>query len=339
MRSFFILLTVFVIASQAFTLQMEKPLGMTEQVGLNTYLMWKKQHGKSFGTVQQEEKRLQNFYQNLKMVEVHNKKNLGWKMELNKFSDMSFEEFKSARLMEPQHCSATGNGTHVLSGKILPKYINWQEYGRVTPVKDQGECGSCWTFSTTGCLESATAIHKQGHPLYTLSEQQLVDCAQQFDNHGCNGGLPSQAFEYIQYNKGIMDEWEYKYEAKDDKCRFKSEAAVAFVNQVMNITSGDEDAIADAIAFQNPVSVAFQVTDDFVHYKSGVYSNPSCGDKPSQVNHAVLAVGFGETTAGKKYWIVKNSWNTHWGQDGYFFIERGVNACGISDCASYPIVV
>jgi len=326
------------VYSQGAVLQMDKSLGMTEEVGLNSYLLWKKKHGKPFLSVEEEQQRLKNFYQNKMKVDAHNQKNLGWEMELNKFSDMSFDEFKSAFLMKSQNCSATGKGNHVLSNQNLPVYINWQEYGRVTPVKNQANCGSCWTFSTTGCLESATAIHRFGHPLYTLSEQQLVDCAQGFNNFGCNGGLPSQAFEYIHYNGGIMDEWDYKYEAKNGTCRYKSGDAVAFVKSVVNITAGDEHELADAIAFHNPVSVAFDVTDDFVSYKGGIYSNPDCGTKPSQVNHAVLAVGFGETVDGHKYWIVKNSWGTSWGTDGYFLIERGTNTCGISDCASYPVI-
>jgi len=323
--------------AQSFVVEMKKSLDVPDLVGLESYFLWKKQHQKNYLTSKEEAKRFLIFQENKIKIDLHNSKNLGWKMALNKYSDLTFEEFKSQYLMESQHCSATKVGNHILSEKTLPNYVNWKDLGRVSPVKDQSKCGSCWTFSTTGCLESATAIHKKGHPLYTLSEQQLVDCAGNYNNSGCNGGLPSQAFEYIHYNKGLMDEWDYKYTAKDGTCKYDSSLAVGFVEKIVNITAGNEVELADAVAYQNPVSVAFDVTDDFMHYKSGIYSNPSCGDKPSQVNHAVLAVGYG-TENGTDYWLVKNSWGVFWGSDGYFKIKRGSNMCGISDCASYPVV-
>ncbi|NXM89821.1 CATH protein, partial [Oenanthe oenanthe] len=160
----------------------------------------------------------------------------------------------------------------------------------------QGACGSCWTFSTTGCLESAIAIATG--KLLSLAEQQLVDCAQAFNNHGCSGGLPSQAFEYILYNKGLMGEDSYPYRAKvltpstalhslaqpgtgscssslspqNGTCKFQPEKAIAFVKDVINITQYDEDGMVEAVGKHNPVSFAFEVTSDFMHYRKGVYS-------------------------------------------------------------------
>lgn len=172
--------------------------------------------------------------------------------------------------------------------------------------------------------------------MMTLAEQQLVDCAQNFNNHGCQGGLPSQAFEYILYNKGIMGEDSYPYIGKNGQCKFNPEKAVAFVKNVVNITLNDEAAMVEAVALYNPVSFAFEVTEDFMMYKSGVYSSNSCHKTPDKVNHAVLAVGYGEQN-GLLYWIVKNSWGSNWGNNGYFLIERGKNMCGLAACASYPI--
>ncbi|NXG69660.1 CATH protein, partial [Baryphthengus martii] len=247
-----------------------------------------------------------------------------------------------------------------------PDSIDWRKEGNyVTPVKNQGPCGSCWTFSTTGCLESAIAIATG--KLLSLAEQQLVDCAQAFNNHGCSGGLPSQAFEYILYNQGLMGEDSYPYRAKvrpmplgcdpaaadpgperdlmpapfslsaqNGTCKFQPEKAIAFVKDVINITQYDEDGMVEAVGKHNPVSFAFEVTSDFMHYRKGVYSNPRCEHTPDKVNHAVLAVGYGEEN-GTPYWIVKNSWGSLWGMDGYFLIERGKNMCGLAACASYPV--
>uniref|UniRef100_A0A8C7DNS9 Pro-cathepsin H n=1 Tax=Oncorhynchus kisutch TaxID=8019 RepID=A0A8C7DNS9_ONCKI len=281
--------------------------------------------------------RLQIFIENKRRIDYHNEGNHKFTMGLNQFSDLTFAEFrKSFLLTEPQNCSAT-KGSHVSSNGPYPESVDWRKKGHyVTAVKNQGPCGSCWTFSTTGCLESVTAIATG--KLLQLSEQQLVDCAQAFNNHGCNGGLPSQAFEYIKYNKGIMTEEDYPYTAHDDTCKFKTELAAAFVKDVVNITKYDEMGMLDAVARFNPVSLAYEVTSDFMHYDGGVYTSMECHNTTDTVNHAVLAVGYGEEK-GTPYWIVKNSWGSSWGMKGYFFIERGKNMCGLAGCSSYPLPV
>ncbi|XP_037011823.2 pro-cathepsin H [Artibeus jamaicensis] len=295
---------------------------------------WMEQHQKTYST-EEYPYRLQTFTRNQRKIKEHNVRNHTFKMGINPFSDMTFAEFKRRFLWsEPQNCSAT-KGNYLRGTGPYPTSVDWRKKGRfVSPVKNQGGCGSCWTFSTTGALESAIAI-KTGKML-SLSEQQLVDCAQNFNNHGCQGGLPSQAFEYIRYNKGIMSENSYPYQGKDSNCKFRPEKAIAFVKDVANITLNDEAAMVEAVALYNPVSFAFEVTSDFMLYKKGIYSSTSCHKTPDKVNHAVLAVGYGEEN-GKPYWIVKNSWGPSWGINGYFLIERGTNMCGLAACASYPI--
>ena len=255
---------------------------------------------------------------------------------------MTFEEFSQHFNLADnqenaeQNCSATNRSSPLTANSDAsdtPDSWNWQNKGGVSPVKDQGSCGSCWTFSTVGCLESAHLI-KYG-VLATYAEQQLVDCAGNFDNYGCNGGLPSHAFEYIYYTGGIATEDAYPYYAEDRTCTVEDSMFALQVGHATNITEGDEDELKAAV-YQQPVSVAFQVVDDFMDYTSGTYHSTNCANGASDVNHAVLAVGYGTDESGMDYWIVKNSWDTTWGNKGFFNIERGVNMCGIAMCNSYP---
>ncbi|XP_061891976.1 pro-cathepsin H, partial [Entelurus aequoreus] len=297
---------------------------------------WMSHHNKVYNSKEYFH-RLRIFIENKKMVDVHNAESHTFLVGLNQFSDMTFEEFKNFFLLqEPQNCSAT-KGNHVSRSGPYPKVVDWRAKGNfVTPVKNQGHCGSCWTFSTTGCLESVNAITTG--KLISLSEQQLIDCAQNFNNQGCMGGLPSQAFEYIKYNNGIMTEEDYPYKGYDDTCHFHLPLAAAFVHEVVNISSYDEDAMLDAVARLNPVTFGFEVTADFMHYKDGVYTSTLCKNTADKMNHAVLAVGYGvDDNNTTPYWIVKNSWGVAWGVDGYFMIEREKNMCGLAACASYPI--
>ncbi|XP_056134676.1 pro-cathepsin H-like isoform X1 [Lampris incognitus] len=296
---------------------------------------WMTEHSRDYSPAEYYQ-RLQIFVENKRRIDEHNAGNRSYTQGLNHFSDMTFEEFRNIYLMrQPQNCSAT-KGNHVSRNGLYPESVDWRKRGNfVSPVKNQGHCGSCWTFSTTGCVESVTAIFTG--KLLLLAEQQLIDCAQDFNNHGCMGGLPSQAFEYIKYNNGLMTEDDYPYKGQDDTCHFKPELAAAFVKDVVNITSYDEKGMVDAVARLNPVSFGYEVTDDFVHYKGGVYTSGQCKNTTETVNHAVLAVGYGVEGNGIPYWIVKNSWGTDWGMDGYFLIERGKNMCGLAACSSYPL--
>lgn len=249
---------------------------------------------------------------------------------------MTFEEFQEGRLMKPQDCSAT----QTLRAKPLstiPTDYDWVSYGMVSPVKNQGSCGSCWTFSTVGSLESHWNILGKGRNM-TFAEQQLVDCAGNFDNHGCEGGLPSHAFEYIRAARGIESSLTYPYTAKDGVCNYRPSIAVGYVRfGSYNITQGDEKELAERIYNAGPVSVAFQVIKGFQNYVSGVYSVNNCGTTTNDVNHAVLATGYGSEN-GILFWNVKNSWGATWGNNGYFKIEREKNMCAIAQCNSYPLI-
>jgi len=263
---------------------------------------------------------------------------LTYTLAVNGFADMTFEEFTRKRLMAPQDCSATSYPTEDLlqSTAALPSAIDWRNKGVVTRVKDQGNCGSCWTFSTTGSLESHWAL-KTGK-LSEFSEQQLVDCAGAFNNKGCNGGLPSQAFEYVHYAGGIETEDSYPYFAKDGTCKADTTKFVGHVVRSYNITKGDEKTIHLAVATRGPVSICVDVEKDFMYYNSGVFSSASCQQTSMAVNHAILAVGYNTTASGVDYWIVKNSWGNKWGLQGYIWMLRGKNVCGLAECSAFPLV-
>jgi len=313
----------------------------SEQEYVEVFNNWQKQYGRTYtenadrDTYQQK---LQIFKDNLNEIETHNaKQGVTYELGLNEYADMSWEEFKdNFKLNAPQHCSAT-NTIKYRANKQVPKSVDWRTKNVVTPVKNQGHCGSCWTFSSTGALESHNAIKNK--KLLPLSEQQLVDCAGAFDNHGCNGGLPSQAFEYIHYAGGIQGEDTYAYEGVDRPCRFNKQHVLVQTKQSVNITEGDEPGIVNAVADVGPVSIAYQVVSDFRFYKKGVYSSAVCKNGPMDVNHAVLVVGYNTTEANEDYYIIKNSWGTSFGIDGYFWMIRDKNMCGIAVCSSYPDVV
>ena len=209
--------------------------------------------------------------------------------------------------------------------------MDWTEHGAVTPVKNQGQCGSCWAFSATGSLEGLNYIKNK--ELLSFSEQQLVDCSHSYGNNGCNGGLMDMAFWYVTDN-GISLESKYPYRGVGGQCHYTAEDK-AFTNKdCTDVTVNKELPLLAAIN-QQPVSVAIQANHmSFQLYKSGVYSG-NCGTK---LDHGVLAVGYGDLD-GKKFFKVKNSWGASWGQKGFILIARkgdGKGQCGIQEAASFP---
>lgn len=278
------------------------------------------------------------------MVGVHNSNpHRTYSMSVDSpFGNMSWEEFRLTVLMAPQECSATTMpGRQSFRSEEIPDSFDWREKGMVSPVKDQGQCGSCYSFSSTGALEAHHNIKYGLSTFSSLSEQQILDCSFAFDNHGCDGGLPSHVFEYIHYQGGIDNEQSYPYEMKsygESNCRFEGAKISARTVRSFNITENDEESIRHIVATVGPVSVAFEVVDDFMLYSNGVYSSDKCRDSVQDVNHAVLVVGYGTDPVDGPYWVVKNSWGDKWGEDGYFKIARGKNMCGIAVCASYPVL-
>jgi len=273
---------------------------------------------------------------NLQKIDIHNKNHSKtYTLGINKFTDMSISEFKNLYLGYSKGDNRVKNSIyHKKTGKNIPDSIDWRASGIVTPVKDQKACGSCWAFSAIGSIEGQHA--KKTKNLVSLSEQNLVDCAFSTGNYGCEGGWPEAAMEYVINNHGVDTEDSYPYIGLDGTCNFSNKTVGAQLSKTVNITHNSMECLYDAIASIGPISVAIDAEDDFQFYSSGIYTSDVCD--ADSLNHAVLAVGYGIQN-NNKYIIVKNSWGSDWGMDGYIYMSTDVdNLCGIASDASYPIV-
>jgi len=305
---------------------------------------FKQTHGKTYSSIQEESARFNIFVENHRAIDAHNEEFKAGKhtfqLGMNQFGDMTNEEFRSRMngFRIPAHGKSAAPVFKPHSSNDLPASVDWRTQGYVTEVKDQGQCGSCWAFSATGGLEGQH--FKKTGKLVSLSEQNLVDCSGKFGNEGCNGGLMDDAFKYIQSNNGVDTEASYPYTAKDGKCRFSNSTIGATDIGFVDIKSGDESALESAIATIGPISVAIDASKmSFQFYKTGVYYEKRCKNGEADLDHGVLAVGYGTTDDGTKYYIVKNSWAATWGDKGYLLMSREKNNnCGIATSASYPTV-
>jgi len=250
----------------------------------------------------------------------------------NKFSTWTQEELAKIRNYKPQENK--GNVTYAQSfSNQLPSSVDWNTAGCVTPVKDQGQCGSCWAFSSTGALEGAHCI-KSGQ-LLSFSEQQLVDCAGlRWGNFGCNGGLQQYAFNYWgKFN--AMSEAAYPYAGVDQPCAYDANNTTGVnVPSWAWVTPYVATGIQQALV-QQPLSISIQANQlSFQLYKSGVFNNSNCG---TNLDHAVLNIGYGTDATGGPYWLVKNSWGTSWGESGYIRFAQVADGNGICGNQMEPL--
>ncbi|CAF1223706.1 unnamed protein product [Adineta steineri] len=303
----------------------------------DSWTLFKRVYKKGYASNDEETVRRTIWEKNLAKIRKHNlEADIGlhkYRMGMNHFGDLAHEEFKKQMngLKMNANTNAHKQDRHMFvapSNVIIPDEVDWRKEGYVTPVKDQGQCGSCWAFSATGSLEGQTFAKTKTLP--SLSEQQLVDCSTKFDNQGCDGGLMNNAFEYIKQNNGIDSEKSYPYLAYDSKCRFKPEDVAATDYGYIYIKEQNETDLTIAIATVGPIAVAIDAGhDSFQFYSSGIYDEPECSR--TDLDHGVLAVGYGQE--GSKhpdyYYIVKNSWSEGWGDGGYIkMLRNSNNQCG-----------
>jgi len=328
MRTVAVVLSALAAAASAMTLNHERLFGD-----------WKSQYGVSYKTAEEEALRMEIFKMNARRIVEHNSKGLGWTMALNQFADLSSDEFAAryigGYLAVPRRQNPVALEHLRVSPADLPASVDWEAAGAVTPIKNQGQCGSCWAFSTTGSVEGINEI-KTGK-LVSLSEQQLVDCSGSYGNQGCNGGLMDYAFQYIIANGGLCTEASYPYTGQDGTCQSSSCTSAATISGYTDVPQNSENALMSAVA-QQPVSVAIEADQSaFQLYKSGVFTS-TCG---TNLDHGVLAVGYGNLN-GQDYYKVKNSWGSGWGEKGYFRIKRDMTktsdagVCGLQLQPSYP---
>jgi len=295
--------------------------------------------GKDYG--QEHAARKNIFAMNLEIIERENAKGNTFTLGITPYADLTGDEFVERHAGMDREAKPNATlGVRAYTGADLPTEVDWTTKGAVTPVKDQAQCGSCWAFSSTGALEGAWQIATG--KLVSISEQQLVDCAKfRYGNMGCSGGLQPRAFRYVE-NNAMCAEADYPYTGTTSifaSCKTSSCTTPALPEGALTTfeyTEKTEESLMEALARQ-PVAVSLEADKDIFHlYKSGVVQGPGCG---TTLDHAVLAVGYGTTEDGVKYWKVKNSWTTQWGEEGYVRIVRGTDECGILNGPPvYPVV-
>ena len=302
---------------------------------------------KVYHTVEEIASALDKFAVNWNAVHSHDAIAEGYNVDINEFADMTADEFRAAKISGAGDAGCfTANHTKTglyrtatscqrfeSESATLPDSVDWRTEGAVTDVKNQGQCGSCWSFSATGAMEGAW--FKKTGELVSLSEQQLVGCSTDYGNNGCNGGLMDSAFEYA-IDSGMCTEKDIPYTAKDGTC-VKCSPTVT-VDHCVDVTPNNQLHLKEAVS-RGPVAIAIEAdTRAFQFYSGGVLDSSRCG---TSLDHGVMIAGYGEED-GKKYWLVKNSWGDGWGEGGYLKIlrtdsENDAGICGIAMQPSQPV--
>lgn len=299
---------------------------------IKTFVEWSIQHGKQYATSEEKAHRLALFVKALTKVNIHNSKNLSYRIGLNQFSDMEIEEVKAKHFgLAKSPSDEIRDIDYSLLNGVPSNDVDWVSKGAVTPVKNQGDCGSCWAFSSTGALEGIDFLYNKLTTINSYSEQQLVDCSVSYGNEGCNGGDMPFAFKYVQRN-GITYEREYPYAGIDMKCYTKKGHFT--IKGYKYVPPKSSHALAYACD-QQPIALSVDA-EKIIPYSSGIFDDVDCG---TEMNHGVLLTGY-----TSDYWTVKNSWSKKWGESGYIRFSRTAvsdskgGVCGLLFDNCFPIM-
>ncbi|XP_015790852.1 cathepsin L1-like [Tetranychus urticae] len=300
------------------------------------WTLFKETHGKTYLNSEEETYRKNIFNENLKKIKLHNEKAIrgehSYQLGITKFADLTINETKMPEIeVEPQPLDVK---FHHKSYFKAPESVDWRTKGILTRIKDQGACPSCWAFTGAAVIEAAYA--QATGKLVNLSAQDILDCAPK--SKGCTIGFVSTGYQYAM-SKGLRLENCYPYESHDDlfgqkACKVNSECDRIKIKDFVYVPRYNENALRDAVAEHVVARYIYADLQDFVFYKEGIYNSPNC--PKDKITHLVPIVGYG-TENGTPYWIFKNSWGEHWGENGYGRILRGNNTCGIAIYnSSYP---
>lgn len=321
---------------------------------------YKREFNKTYEDRDEDQRRFEIFLDNRQFIESQNRGQTTFKTGLNHLSDLTSEEIIKTRTgFRVEEVPANLTGEYIFEtllktldmtnftddsdaqrawyeSLLTSPELDYRKQNRVSRVKDQGACGSCWAFATTGALESILAA--RGKPVL-LSEQQLVDCSdRRYGNRGCSGGMMDNALRYVR-DHGIMSSRSYPYSEREEVCKYRRDQVVMRVRGSMRLPRGNEALLRVVLALTGPIPVAIDAgARSFQSYRSGVYNDPVCRSAARNLNHAVLLVGYGTTQNGGDFWILKNSWGRSWGEGGYIRMARNKrNLCGVASYAVLPI--
>ena len=296
-----------------------------------TFESFKKTYNKTYSSEQEHKFRELIFADNLRKIDAINRNpKYTWKAAVNHLTDLLPSEMKSLLGYNRNAAFFTRKNSVSKPASIdflqnLPDSVDWRDKGVVNDVKDQGACGSCWAFSTVAVVESHIAIQEKS--LLLFSEQQLVDCAPNPQHcggtGGCEGSTQELGFDYFS-NGGINLSKDYPYKGRDGTCASASKKKVATIAGFTKLKENDYNELITAVATQGPVAISVAATE-WQFYSSGVY-NGDCG---TEINHAVTAVGYGVDPDAGAYWLVRNSWSSSWGEDGYIRVAREDSAADV----------
>jgi len=292
-----------------------------------SFVAWMRSNN-AYYTGDEYKQRLGTFLTNQRLVSEHNAKKT-FRVAMNKFAALTPAEYRSMLGFKPIKAQKAS----VASGRRNDVELDWRTKGCVNPIKDQGQCGSCWAFSTVQSVEGCYAAQKG--TLYSLSEQQIVDCVDSCA--GCDGGLMTAALDWVLKHQdgGFMGEDDYPYHPYETTCAFDPSKVKVTIVGYKEIQEGSEADLADKCASQGPIAIAIDASNwSFQMYSGGIYDEPSCSSY--NLDHGVGCIGYG-TEGSTKYWIVRNSWGEDWGEQGYIrMVKDKNNQCGEASAACYP---